>query len=126
MTDVVCEQELRAELADQGYVAEWARHHLDLIKAGEPAKRAFSFEVQTVRFGYSLAMVALAGEMNVEYALRFNAELGGACRDAWTLGYTNEIVGYVPVHRRGLRSHRQQPASPLSRPSRHGDGGAYH
>jgi hypothetical protein len=98
-TDTACEQELRVHLTAGGYGAEWARHHLGLIKAGEPAKRTFSFEVQTVRVGFSLAIVALAGEMSVEYALRFNAELGGAYRDVWTLGYANEMVGYVPVRR---------------------------
>ena len=98
-TDTVDEEELETHLSAGGYVEEWARHHLDLIAAGKPADRTFSFEVQTVRFGQSLAMIALAGEMSVEYALRFNSELGGAYRDVWTLGYANEMVGYVPVRR---------------------------
>ncbi len=98
-TDVASERELRAHLATGGYVTEWAQYHLDRIAAGEKVKREFCFEVQTVRFGSSLALIALAGEMSVEYALRFNAELGGAYRDVWTLGYANEMVGYVPVRR---------------------------
>ena len=98
-TDTVDEEELVSYLAAGGYVAEWARHHLDLIAAGKPADRRFSFEVQTVRFGRSLAIIALAGEMSVEYALRFNRELGSVYRNVWSLGYTNEMVGYVPVRR---------------------------
>lgn len=98
-TDMSDEQELKAHLATGGYVAEWAQHHLDLLEAGKPASRHFSFEVQTVCFGSDLAIIALAGEMSVEYALRFGAEFGRAYRNVWTLGYTNEMVGYIPARR---------------------------
>ena len=99
-TDVPADEELRTHLqAPEGYVSAWAQHHLDLRAAGTPAPHTFDFEVQTLRCGTDLALIALAGEMSVEYALRYRRELGGQFTDVWTLGYANDMVGYVPVRR---------------------------
>ncbi|HJP30511.1 MAG: hypothetical protein QF689_16555 [Candidatus Latescibacteria bacterium] len=99
-TDVPEEEELRVHLdSPQGYVREWAQHHLDLRAAGTPAGNSFSFEVQTLRFGTGLAFIALAGEMCVEYGLRYRDEHGTRFGDVWTLGYANEMVGYIPARR---------------------------
>jgi len=99
-TEVAGEEELRTHLTGpEGYLREWAQHHLDLRAAGTPAPRRFDFEVQALRCGSDFALVALAGEMSVEYALRYRRLLGGHFTDVWTLGYANGIVGYVPVRR---------------------------
>lgn len=99
-TEVSTEEELKACLeAPQQYVADWARHQLGQHAAGTPVETRFSFEVQTLRLGRDLALIGLAGETSVEYALRFRRELGGAYPAVWTLGYTNEMVGYIPVRR---------------------------
>lgn len=99
-TDVAEEQELGTHLTGpEGYVREWAQHQLDLRAAGTPAPNRFDFEVQTLRCGSDFALVALAGEMSVEYALRHRRELGGHFGSVWTLGYANGMVGYVPVRR---------------------------
>ena len=99
-TEVAGEEELRTHLTGpEGYVREWAQHHLDLRAAGTPAPRRFDFEVQALRCGSDFALVALAGEMSVEYALRYRREWGGHFTHVWTLGYANDMVGYVPVRR---------------------------
>ncbi|MBT3341425.1 MAG: hypothetical protein HN712_23550 [Gemmatimonadetes bacterium] len=99
-TDVPSEEELTGHLGSaQDYVVEWARHHLDLRSAGTPADHRCNFEVQCLRIGASLAVIGLAGEMSVEYALRFRQQLGGHFGAVWSLGYANEMVGYVPVRR---------------------------
>ena len=99
-TDASTEEELKEYLgAQQQYLADWARHQLERAAAGTPVETRFPFEVQTLRVGSDLALVGLAGEMSVEYALRFRRELGGAYRSVWTLGYANEMVGYVPARR---------------------------
>lgn len=99
-TDVPTEEELRKHLDDsQDYVVEWAQHHLDQRDAGTPPPHRFDFEVQCLQVGRDLAVIGLAGEMSVEYALRFRQQLGASYRAVWTLGYANEMVGYVPVRR---------------------------
>ena len=81
------------------YEREWADYHLELAKLGEEAVREHDFEVQTIRFGESLLIVTLAGEMTVEYALRCKRSWGRRFDGVLALGYTNDMVGYVPVRR---------------------------
>lgn len=99
-TDVPEDAELTGYLQSPAdFVREWAQHHLDLRAAGTPAPHTFGFEVQTVRWGTDLAWIALSGEMSVEYALRYRREHGARFGAVWSLGYANEIVGYIPVRR---------------------------
>jgi len=39
-------------------------------------------------------MVALAGEVVVDYSLRFKRELAGPA--IWVAGYSNDVFGYIP------------------------------
>jgi hypothetical protein len=54
------------------------------------------YPVQAVRFGKSWALVALAGEVVVDYSLRVRREFGPKVSLA---GYTNDLPGYVPSRR---------------------------
>ncbi|MBW7895781.1 MAG: hypothetical protein H3C27_11755 [Opitutaceae bacterium] len=81
--------------SDNDFFARWARENLALLDAGVRTGSTADFEVQTVRFGRSLALVALAGEMSVAYALRAVKELGRDFAQVWPIGYANDIVGYV-------------------------------
>lgn len=100
-TDEHTDEELRAfvdgEHAD--YVKEWARHQLDQRAAGTPVSAEHAFEVQTLRLGSAWALIALAGEMSVEFALGYRERYGGAFGHVWSLGYANGMVGYVTVRR---------------------------
>ena len=102
--------ELRTELMDlelvqrslsdgREFVREWARYLLDRMDAGDPVVPLVPFEIETVRFGRSLAMVALAGEITVEHGLRLKRELRPRFENVLVAGYTNGVVGYVPVRR---------------------------
>lgn len=53
--------------------------------------------IQVVQFGKELTIVALAGEVVVDYSLRLKRELPGA--PVWVAGYSNEVFGYVPSRR---------------------------
>jgi neutral ceramidase len=77
----------------------WARLNLARLDAGAVSPPPLDFEIQTAAFGDALVLVALAGEMNVEYGLRLARELGGRFAHVWPVGYANEIVGYVPAER---------------------------
>jgi neutral ceramidase len=78
---------------------EWAEHYAGTVETGPQTGKDLPFEVQTLRFGDSLAIVTLAGETNVEYGLRLKRELHGRFEHVMVVAYANEIVGYVPVDR---------------------------
>jgi neutral ceramidase len=50
--------------------------------------------VQVWRFGSGLTLVALGGEVVVDYALRLSREYPK--RRMWVAGYSNDVFGYVP------------------------------
>lgn len=75
----------------------WARHHLGRLAAGLPEERAVPMEVQTLRFGTSLAVTALAAEAVAGYALRQKKELRCHFRHVMPLAYANDVIGYIPV-----------------------------
>ncbi|MGH7199679.1 MAG: neutral/alkaline non-lysosomal ceramidase N-terminal domain-containing protein, partial [Planctomycetaceae bacterium] len=54
----------------------------------------YSYPVQVVRIGDELTMVALAGEVVVDYSLRLKRELNDPI--IWIAGYSNDVFGYVP------------------------------
>ena len=58
---------------------------------------AYPCPVQVVRFGDDLSLIALAGEVVVDYALRLRKEFAG--RRIWVAGYCNEVFAYVPSER---------------------------
>ncbi|MDE3001407.1 MAG: hypothetical protein OXU79_20205 [Gemmatimonadota bacterium] len=84
---------------DRAFVQAWARHLFDSVENNTPVSTDVPFEIQTVRFGNTLAAVTLAGEMTVEHGLRLKRELGPHVDNVLALAYTNDIVGYVPVRR---------------------------
>lgn len=55
----------------------------------------YSYPVQVIRFGDDVTMVALAGEVVVDYSLRLKQELAGSAA-VWIAGYSNDVFGYVP------------------------------
>ena len=57
-------------------------------------RSTYDYPVQVVRFGSDLTLVALAGEVVVDYSLRLKKELAGPA--VWVAGYSNDVFGYVP------------------------------
>jgi neutral ceramidase len=58
----------------------------------------YTYPVQVVRLGQELTLVALGGEVVVDYSLRLKRELGGASA-VWIAGYSNDVLGYIPTER---------------------------
>lgn len=52
---------------------------------------------QVIRFGSELTLVAMSGEVVVDYSLRLKRELAG--ENVWVAGYSNDVFGYVPSQR---------------------------
>lgn len=57
-------------------------------------RKTYPYLVQVVQFGDDLTMVALAGEVVVDYSLRLKRELAGPV--VWVAAYTNDVFGYIP------------------------------
>jgi hypothetical protein len=74
-----------------------AKAQLARLDRGEPLQTDLSYPVQTWTFGNDLAMVFLAGEVVVDYALRFKEEFDAD--RLWVTAYANDVPCYIPSRR---------------------------
>ena len=74
-----------------------ARVQRERLKQGQKLATAIPYQVQTWKFGNSLAMVFLPGEVVVDYALRLKRELDGL--RLWLNAYSNDSPAYIPSER---------------------------
>lgn len=84
-----------ARLAEEntGYVARWARRLGANLDRGEPLTSAYPFPIQVWQIGEKQTIVALGGEVVVDYAVRLKRELGDPL---WVVGYANDVMAYIP------------------------------
>jgi len=80
-------------------IRNWGKANLAVLDSGRSPDPRHSFEIQTIHFGEDLALVAMSGEMSVEYGLRLTRQYGRRFDRVWPVGYANHIIGYVPVAR---------------------------
>lgn len=73
-----------------------ARRMIDAIDSGHPV-RDVSYPVQAGRFGKDLTLLALGGEVVVDYDLRAKREYTG--EPVIVAGYSNAVMGYIPSER---------------------------
>jgi hypothetical protein len=76
-----------------------ARRLIKQIDNGQSIDATIEYPVQAFALGDRLTMLALAGEVVVDYALRFQKELGGERSPLWVAAYANDVFGYVPSKR---------------------------
>lgn len=81
---------------DDQYVRRHARLMLDLIARDGALPSVQPDPVQIWRMG-DLTLVALGGEVVVDYVLRLRREHPGV--SLWAAGYSNDVFGYVPSRR---------------------------
>jgi neutral ceramidase len=89
----------REQLEEQAKSKDkYERRHAEVLlnelKQTGSIRKTYPYLVQVVRFGDDLTMVALAGEVVVDYSLRLKSELPGQA--VWVAGYSNDVFGYVP------------------------------
>lgn len=72
----------------------------DLMQKHERGERPapLACPVQVLAFGNDLTLVAIAGEVVVDYSLRLKRELKGPA-DVWVAGYSNDVFGYLASRR---------------------------
>lgn len=99
-TEPLDKSKVTAELkSETDFKQRWAQYHQARMDAGRPEERAVPFEIQTLRFGDSLAIVALATEAVAEHALRFKRDLQSRFTHVLPVAYANDVIGYLPVKR---------------------------
>ena len=82
---------------DTGGKSYYARLTLDQIARGGTIAPSISYPIKTWTFGNDLAMVFLAGEVVVDYALRLKKELGS--ERLWINAYSNDVPSYIASRR---------------------------
>ena len=95
-----------------------ARLQLKAYDDGRPVRR-YPYPVQGVAFGQDLVLVALGGEVVVDYALRIKKEYGD--RGIIVAGYSNDVMSYIP----SLRVLKEGGYEPVDSMTYYGQPGPY-
>ncbi len=90
------EQFVNDSMSSNKFVAARARKILDRMKSGDPIPTTYPYPVQSWRLGRDLTLVALGGEVVVDYSLRLKKELGPGL---WVMAYANDVMAYIPSAR---------------------------
>ena len=70
---------------------------IELLDRGRPIATEYPYySVHGFALGDQLTLVALSGEVVVDYAIRLQRELGGEGRALWVAAYANDVLGYIP------------------------------
>jgi hypothetical protein len=90
-------QDFEAELKSK--VPAQVRRGEMMIKALDAGKKVgrLDYPLQAVRFGDTLTLLALGGEVTVDYGLRTRREYAG--EPLITAGYSNDVMCYIPSAR---------------------------
>ena len=72
-----------------------AAYNMRDLALAEPLAKPVPYPIQAVRFGKSLTLVALGGEVVVEYALRLKREFPK--ERMIVAGYSNDVMAYIPT-----------------------------
>ncbi|MPY91233.1 MAG: hypothetical protein GEU99_25395 [Luteitalea sp.] len=80
-----------------GMAARHARQLLGIIDRDGKLYDRYPYPVQVWRFGSALTLIALGGEVVVDYSLRLKNEYGW--ESTWVAGYSNDVMGYIPSRR---------------------------
>jgi neutral ceramidase len=71
-----------------------AEHLLKMLDRDGKLPASYPYPVQIWQFGRGLKLIALGGEVVVDYSLRLKAQHGWD--DTWVAGYSNDVFAYIP------------------------------
>jgi len=83
-------------LSDNRYLQHRAKLMLEAYNKGWDLSR-FHYPIQAVRFNNDLAILALSGEVVVDYSLRMKKMYSN--ENLFVAGYCNEVMCYIPSRR---------------------------
>jgi neutral ceramidase len=88
-------EQFEKDLADKNvWVVRRAKDMLRHYDAGTPIRRT-PYPVQAIRLGNQVTLLALGGEVVIDYALRAKREYGGK-QHLIVAGYSNDVMCYIP------------------------------
>ncbi len=91
-------QELEARLEDKDvYRQRHAKAMLAIIEQKGQLPSSYPYPIQVLQFDKDLTLVALGGEVVVDYALRLKRELGA--ERLLVVAYSNDVMAYIPSRR---------------------------
>jgi hypothetical protein len=73
-----------------------AQRMIETLDKGKPLRTEYPYAAQAIALGDRLTLLALSGEVVVDYAIRLERELGGQGSLLWVAAYANDVVGYIP------------------------------
>ena len=74
-----------------------AQSMVDAISQGKPIRTEYpTYGMHALKLGGQLTMLALSGEVVVDYAIRLQHELGNNGQMLWVSAYADDVVGYIP------------------------------
>ncbi len=71
-----------------------ARYMLDILARDGKLPDRYPYPISVWQFGRDLTFLALAGEVVVDYSLRFKSQYGWS--NLWVAGYSNDVFAYIP------------------------------
>ena len=95
-------EQIEAEVASSNKYERFHGQALqeELERSGKIETEFSFFPIQAVQFGNDLTLVAICGEVVVDYALRLKQELADDKSNlVWVAGYSNYVFGYLPSTR---------------------------
>ncbi len=88
-------EEFQAELNDKNAaVRRHGKFMLEIIEREGKVPDHYPYPIEVWQFGRGLTMIALGGEVVVDYSLRFKKEYG--FDNLWVAGYSNDVFAYIP------------------------------
>jgi hypothetical protein len=92
------QEELEKRAARKGSVEAWiAQEMLEVLRRGDEPPRHYRCPQAVWQFGKDLTLVALSGEVVVDYVPLLEDALGA--NRLWIAAYCNDVFGYVPSAR---------------------------
>ncbi len=88
-------EELQKRLSsDNRYICKHAQAMLDILDRDGRLPTEYPYPLAVWHFGRDLTLVAMAGEVVVDYALRLKKEVGPG--NVWVAAYCNDVFAYIP------------------------------
>jgi len=90
-------EDLQKQSESKDVYQQWyARHMLRVLERDGRLPASYPCPLQVWQFGRDLTLIAIGGEVVVEYALRLKKAFGDR---TWVAGYSNDVFAYVPSRR---------------------------
>lgn len=88
-------QQLQNQLGDPNvYVRRHAQLMLKILDRDGKLPDHYPYPIEVWQFGKGLTLIALGGEVVVDYSLRFKRQYG--FDNTWVAGYCNDVFAYIP------------------------------